>query len=472
MEKPTDILKDLELRITKDTILFFDMDGTLVNTNFANYLSYKKAIQSVTQSETDIPYNPSQRFNREVLKNAIPNLTETEYEKIIQEKEQYYNDYLPETKLNKMVVDILVKYFKTNRTVLVTNCREDRTLLTLSYYGLTDKFSNIFYRQLTDNEEKINKFQYAISILDISPKSVIAFENEEIEIDDAMLAGIPYENIINITEENVLINDSVERKEIVEQKDGFSVRTIDNPRREDREEFLAMLNENSKIEIAEYEKHMGKAVTGSLMREFEIKHNNFLTQDIQGFYHTDFGGVELPNNPNFLYKLKNDPHHNWTDFRIQEAQQQLLQALLLDLPEISRQINRNPLTVCVVPRAKADNTYRPNQLLFKATVRNAVIQLGNNFIDGTNFIVRHTNTKTTHLRRPMEGVVNDGSEPYPGISSDTCTFSRSINGNNILLIDDIYTRTVNIDEDMIQSLLNGGANSVSFYAIGNTVHNH
>ena len=208
------------------------------------------------------------------------------------------------------------------------------------------------------------------------------------------------------------------------------------------------------------------------MTPFTIGRNNYLTQNIQGFYHTDFGGVDLPNNPNYLYKLKNDPHHNWSDYRIQEAQQQLLRVLLIDLPEIVSQINVNPLTVCVVPRAKADNTYRSNQLLFKATVRNAGNQLGNNFIDGTNFIVRHTNTKTTHLRKPMEGFVNDGSEPYPGVSSDTCNFSRNINGQDILLIDDIHTKTVNIDEDMLQSLFNSGANSVTFYAIGNTVYNH
>ena len=206
------------------------------------------------------------------------------------------------------------------------------------------------------------------------------------------------------------------------------------------------------------------------MTPFTIVRNNYLTQNIQGFYHTDFGGVELPNNPNFLYKLKNDPHHNWTEYRMQEAQQQLLAVLLNDLPNVLAQTNRNSLTVCVVPRAKADSTYRPNQLLFKATVRTAVHRLGNGLVDGTNFITRHTNTKTTHLRRPMEGFVNDGSDPYPGISIDTCSFSANINGRDILLIDDIYTRTVNIDEDMIQALLNNGANTVTFYAIGNTIH--
>lgn len=174
------------------------MDGTLVDTNFANYLSYKKAIQSVTESDRDIPYDPNVRLNRGVLNRVIPTLTELEYEKIIHEKELYYKDYLPETKLNKLVADILIRYSQKNRTVLVTNCREDRAFLTLNYYGLIDKFSNIFYRQVTDSENRINKYENAISHLNIFANSVIAFENEKLEVSDAILAGIPTQNIISI----------------------------------------------------------------------------------------------------------------------------------------------------------------------------------------------------------------------------------------------------------------------------------
>lgn len=208
------------------------------------------------------------------------------------------------------------------------------------------------------------------------------------------------------------------------------------------------------------------------MTPFTIETNQYLTQETQGFYHTDFGGVNLPNNPNYLYKLKNDPHHNWSDDWIRQSQEQLYRVLLIDLPEVQNHIRKNPLTICVVPRAKADNTYNPNQLLFKAAVRNAVIALGNSFIDGTNFIQRHTNTKTTHLRQSIDGYNNDGSNPYIGITNATCNISNNVIGKDILLIDDIYTRTVNIDEDAIQALISNGANSVSFYAIGKTVFNH
>jgi beta-phosphoglucomutase len=134
-----------KLKIKENDILFFDMDGTLVDTDFANFLSYKKAIQSFIPTENGIEFNENERFNRASLKIIVPNLTEEEYEKIIQKKEVNYKEHLSETKLNKSVVDILLKYYKTNKTVLVTNCREDRAMMTLNYHKLTDKFSNIFF---------------------------------------------------------------------------------------------------------------------------------------------------------------------------------------------------------------------------------------------------------------------------------------------------------------------------------------
>src|SRR5690606_36706399 len=91
---------------------------------------------------------------------------------------------------NTEIANILFKYSKTNKTVLVTNCREDRALITLNYHGLTEKFSKLFFRQLSEDDQKINKFQNAVSVLGILPKSVIVFENEQAEIINAQKAGI------------------------------------------------------------------------------------------------------------------------------------------------------------------------------------------------------------------------------------------------------------------------------------------
>ena len=102
---------------------------------------------------------------------------------------------------------------------------------------------------------------------------------------------------------------------------------------------------------------------------------------------------------------------------------------------------------------------------FRATVQSVIGQI-RGFVDGTGFIRRHTNTRTTHLRNPVRNYINDGQLPYPGITEQTCEISHNVTRRNILLIDDIYTPDVNIDEDAINAMINMGACTVTFYSIG------
>jgi beta-phosphoglucomutase len=176
--------------IKSNSILFFDMDGTLLDTNLANFLAYKKAIEFVTNSDHGLVFNSEQRFNRSNLIKAVPNLSQKEYNEIILQKEAYYELFLPNTKLIDNVAEILFKYSETHLTVLVTNCRKDRALITLNHFRLTDKFDHIFFREFAKKDEKINKYQNAIIKLDVQPELIIAFEDEEIEIRDAQKAGI------------------------------------------------------------------------------------------------------------------------------------------------------------------------------------------------------------------------------------------------------------------------------------------
>jgi hypothetical protein len=200
------------------------------------------------------------------------------------------------------------------------------------------------------------------------------------------------------------------------------------------------------------------------MLKFLIEPNDFLRQEIQAFYHTDYIGFRKPNNPDYINILKNT-YGNEQAFILKNSVQELREVLLADLPRIIQILQLNSLMVCVVPRAKTD--YQPNQLLLKSTIRGVVNQL-NGYNDGIGYIARHTNTKTTHLSPTLPNYNNDGAKPYPGITIRTCNISNDVRGKNILLIDDLYTKTVNIDEDAIQALLTNGANSVTFYAIGRT----
>ena len=204
-----------------------------------------------------------------------------------------------------------------------------------------------------------------------------------------------------------------------------------------------------------------------MLHDYLIEPNEYLNKRVQSFYNSDyFGGGDRRllkgTIENIICTFKNDIT-TYTDSVLQNTVQELSQILINDLPDIMQYTTLNALTVCVVPRAKV--TYKKDKLLFKSTIRKVVNQLCD-FNDGTDFIIRHTDTRTTHRNRAGYG--GNGDLPYPGITKKTCNISNEVKGKDILLIDDLYTKSINIDEDSIQALLDKGANKVFFYAIGHT----
>ena len=200
------------------------------------------------------------------------------------------------------------------------------------------------------------------------------------------------------------------------------------------------------------------------MKSFIIEQNDHLDRDIQAFFHCEYKGYQQPGNPDFLNTLKN-PFNKELVFVYNEAMRKLSRIVSEDLMRIQTQLGYKRLTVCVVPRSKNEDFYKPGQRGFKQAIAQTVDTLWG-IENGTDYILRHTNTRTTHLDNSGYGC--DGELPYPGITKDTCTISAEVRGKDILLIDDTYTKTVNIDEDAIQALLDQGARNVYFYAVGRT----
>lgn len=187
-------LKALGQKIQKVNTLLFDLDGTLVSTDYANFLSYKKAIELVVQSQS-LAINPSKRITREAIRTFIPNLSEEDYEKIIKIKERLYPDFLHETRLNRTVASILEKN-SDKEIILVTNSRQERATMLLNHHNISGKFDHCFYRE--NMKSSRNKFQKVLSVLQIPASSVIVFENSESEIDAAIAIGITSENIFAV----------------------------------------------------------------------------------------------------------------------------------------------------------------------------------------------------------------------------------------------------------------------------------
>jgi len=202
-----------------------------------------------------------------------------------------------------------------------------------------------------------------------------------------------------------------------------------------------------------------------------------LKHDTKAYYHSEYQGggnwrikgtIE-----NLICTFKNDVT-TYSPLVLENAKNALARILIQDFEEFfsAKEIN-GPLTVCVIPRSKKEDHYRPDQKFFRQTVADVIRYFENKgcnfFEDGTQCIIRHTDTATTHLERSGHG--GNGKLPYCGITQDTCSIS-GVKGKNILLIDDLYTKSVCIDEDAIQALYDSGANSVIFYSVGKTVRRY
>jgi len=181
--------------IDNQTVLIFDLDGTLIDTDSANFLGYKEAVLKIKGLDLDLLYSDAERFTREKLKKIIPNITKLEYKKVIETKNKVFYKYLNKTKINILYLEFIRKYSKTNKIILATNSSKVRAELILKFHNLVEMFDFIFYKEDYDNY-KIGKYEYILNSLKLDPKSVMIFDNEQSELTNAKLAGIPAKNIM------------------------------------------------------------------------------------------------------------------------------------------------------------------------------------------------------------------------------------------------------------------------------------
>jgi beta-phosphoglucomutase-like phosphatase (HAD superfamily) len=190
------MIEILNNMLTNKNTLIFDLDGTIVNTDKANFLAYKEAIREIKNIDLSLRYSKNERLTRNKLKEVLPSLNNQEYKEIIEIKNTVYVKYLQETSINNSVLEIINNFSKTNRVILSTNSYKERADLILEYYNLTDAFDDKFYKN--DHNKENNKFKYVIDYLKVDPSLAIVFENENSEIRQAKLAGIPSKNIIKL----------------------------------------------------------------------------------------------------------------------------------------------------------------------------------------------------------------------------------------------------------------------------------
>ena len=178
--------------IKTDDIVFFDMDGTLIDTDACNTKAYKMAIASVLGESFAQLFDIS-RIERKVLRERLSWIPEKQLADIIALKEKFYTQFIDEIRIIPSTMEILNRFGETHKVVLVTNARRGRTMQTLCHLHLENTFDEIVTK---DECNGTDKFTTAISILGLNPNKVWVFENEEVQAMAAVAAGININHII------------------------------------------------------------------------------------------------------------------------------------------------------------------------------------------------------------------------------------------------------------------------------------
>ncbi|PKT82701.1 HAD family hydrolase [Helicobacter winghamensis] len=179
------------LEIIKTDVLVFDLDGTLLQTDRANNLAYYDAIEKVIKS----PPPPSiNRIKRITLKDLekIALFSDLKLKEIKNLKDSSYFKYLEYTFLNHNLFDIVLQFYQKNQIILLTNASRNRAKLLLEYHRIEKYFSHTFYNEYG------NKFLNCIEFLQLNAKDMLVFENEKLQVENALCAGITKDRIIQI----------------------------------------------------------------------------------------------------------------------------------------------------------------------------------------------------------------------------------------------------------------------------------
>lgn len=173
--------------------IFFDLDGTLVDTHRANYEAYSSALREVGVSITFKEFQKSIGYQANTfLRWFAPNLTDEEYVAISRRKAYHYKSMMHHTVPNKALIDFL-KYIKNDcTTILVTTAKRSNAEAVLQHTKLDSCFDGIITAEdVKQSKPSSECYELALKRCGVKPSEALAFEDSEPGRKAAEGAGIP-----------------------------------------------------------------------------------------------------------------------------------------------------------------------------------------------------------------------------------------------------------------------------------------
>lgn len=173
--------------------LFFDLDGTLVNTYEADFLAYRDAIREATgiTVEREAFMSTNGMEMRKKLELLTPDVTSEQVEMIATGKKKFYKNYMHETTPNESLLAFLKDMAEHHTTALVTTAKQQNAEAVLGEYGISDLFDiKVFGDGVVNAKPHPESYLKALELTGLSADEVLAFEDSTSGLESAHAAGI------------------------------------------------------------------------------------------------------------------------------------------------------------------------------------------------------------------------------------------------------------------------------------------
>jgi len=171
---------------------FFDLDGTLCDTDEANYLAYKKALKNIgfefNRSDFDrVNGNRADKF----MPILIPGISKKEIAKIREQKAIFYARLMHKTKPNKELIDFMNKMRPHHQIVLVTTAAEKNAYEVLKQNNLLHSFDKMIFGESTTKPKPApDVYLLALKEVGLEKDEVVVFEDSRVGVEAATKAGL------------------------------------------------------------------------------------------------------------------------------------------------------------------------------------------------------------------------------------------------------------------------------------------
>lgn len=172
--------------------LFFDMDGTLVDTLDANIEAYTKAVKEIDRSLTRKMYVSTYGMRVDAfLKLYFPDISDAEIEIVKQTKAKLYPSYLHLAKPNHQLINFVRTLRDSHTTALVTMAQINNAKSVIEATNIGDLFDFIISGDSVKNAKPHpESYLLALEKAKLKANEVVAFEDSKSGIDAAKAAGI------------------------------------------------------------------------------------------------------------------------------------------------------------------------------------------------------------------------------------------------------------------------------------------